>query len=207
MKSAAFRFFERIPWPLDMVDGTFSVSCLMRYCWFIGLVFFSALVAGAEKPTVELAPGLSVMLPESMAVRAYHEQSSDDSTILIGDLGGEPAYFLGGVKVERWERSNVLWTKLENKLRRIDPSDNLSVIARGGFITHAGSEVRYRGYRFRHKAAFRRQVYFLLRSESQIYWLTLTAVEGADLSVVIPLVQALIRRTRLTDQVRPGSDY
>ncbi|WP_341939107.1 hypothetical protein [Marinimicrobium sp. C2-29] len=163
------------------------------------MMLLSAMAVCADYPGTELAPGLYVVLPESMAVRAYRKSSSDDFPILIGDLEGEPAYFLGAVKVQRRKRSNVLWTKLEKELRYIGPSDSLSVIARGGFTTGAGQAVRYRGYRFRHEDGLRRQVYFLLRSDTQVYWLTLTAVEGAELEVVIPLAQALIRRTHLVE--------
>lgn len=197
MKSAAFWFFRNARRPLNMVVKTFRWACFLGAKWFSASVLLSAAAVCADD--TELAPGLSVLLPGSMAVRAYRKHSSDDFPILVGDLEGEPAFFLGAVKVQRWERSSVLWTKLESKLRYIDPSDSLSVIAHGGFTTGAGQEVRYRGYRFRHEGGLRRQVYFLLRSDSRIYWLTLTAVEGAELDVVIPLAQALIRRTHLVE--------
>ncbi len=202
MKSADIRFFQKALKLLEVVIMTFSRLCFVPSGWVGAVALLSAVAVCADDAETHLAPGLSVLLPESMAVRDYRSHSSDDYPILVGDLDGEPAYFLGAVKVRRWERSNVLWTKLETELRYIDPSDNLSVITRGGFTTGSGHEVRYRGYRFQHKDGFRRQVYFLLRSDSQIYWLTLTMIERADLGVVIPLAQALVKRTRLADDLR-----
>lgn len=193
--------------PTLMVNGTLSWLRRPVVMGALALILVSSTIHCKEVSETGLAAGLSVMLPESLAVHEYYRNDADEFPILIGEIDGEPAYFLGAVRVKRWERSNVLWTKLETELRYIDPSDNLSVIARGGFTTDGGQKVRYRGYRFRHKEGFRRQVYFLLRSDTQIYWLTLTAVEGADLAVVIPLAQALIRRAHLVEEARQDSSY
>ena len=145
--------------------------------------------------TVELAPGLEITLPTSLVIDVL-EQGQQKSPVIAGEVGGEPGYFIAATKIKTWERNNILWRKLETEIRSRSASD-FTIVMRGSFTTTANDAVWFRAYEYESLDQQHRQVYFLLKGERSIYWVTLTMIEGVDVDLVIPIAKALLHRAKI----------
>lgn len=145
-----------------------------------------------------LAPGLNIVLPSPLGLSLEKIEQHDQYPVIVGEIGKAPAYFISAVKVRRWERSSVLWEKLEMELRRQGDSRSIKTFIGGSFSTDEGVKVSYKGYEYFAHGHRHRPVYFLLKGENSIYWVTLVTVEGVNMQVVLPVVEALVQRVRIT---------
>jgi hypothetical protein len=154
---------------------------------------------GALASTVNIAPGLEMTLPAPLVIDVFESQRNSDGPVVVGEIEGGPGYFIAAVRVRTWERNNILWRKLETEIRDRSETGDFVTSAKGSFVTMAGDSVWYRAYEYESRDQNHRQVYFLLKGERSIYWVTLTVIEGVSVDLVIPIAKALIRRARLMD--------
>lgn len=169
---------------------------LIRWVPLLFVLFPFLAAPVAAEGTLELAPGLSVSVPSSLGVT----QDPDTPGLLIGEIEGAPGYFMSASRVERNERDNVLWARLEAELRK--SGRKVDQLFKGHFTTHEGVPVTYRGYRYRVKNQGYRQVYYLIKGEgrdgrNRSYWVYLTAVETVHLHVILPFAEVLLKRAEL----------
>lgn len=159
----------------------------------IGLCTPAALGAEVADSAI-LAPGLNIMLPSSLGLSLEKIEQHDQYPVIVGEIGKAPTYFISAVKVRSWERSSILWEKLEMELRRRGESRSIKTFIGGSFHTDEGVNVSYKGYEYFAHGHRHRPVYFLLKGENSIYWVTLVTVEGVNMQVVLPIVEALVQR-------------
>lgn len=180
------------------------VTCILRYLLSGSVVVLQTglllcgLSAGAWAAAANFAPGLSLTLPEPLAVRVVELQENGGAPMLVGEIEEQESYFMAALKIDGWERNHVLWRRLEDALRKRSDTGNFRTGLRGSFTTTAGQSVWYTLYEYRSNERPHRQIYYLLKSEQSAYWITLTVVEGVDVELVLPVVRALIRRVQLT---------
>lgn len=165
----------------------------------LGLLLLLAEVApaGPAGRAVELAPGLTVILPAPLSIHPVQLNAELESTTLVGHLGDQPGYFLVANKVSRSWRISVLWKKLEGEIRNRADKEGFAVTERGSFTTKEGARVWFRAYEFTARDGVSRPVYYLLKQDDVSYWITVTAVEGVRLDVVLPIVEAVVKRMRI----------
>lgn len=156
------------------------------------------LSAGTWAATANLAPGLSLRLPESLAVQVVELPEKGRYPILVGEIEEQESYFMAALKIDAWERNHVLWRRLEDAIRKRSDDGKFVTGVRGSFTTTAGESVWYTLYEYDANDVSQRQIYYLLKSDQSAYWITLTVVEGVDMALVLPIVRALIRRVQLT---------
>lgn len=156
------------------------------------------LSAGTWAATANLAPGLSLSLPESLAVRVVEFQGKGRAPMLMGEIEEQESYFMAALKIDAWERNHVLWRRLEDAIRKRSDDGKFVTGVRGSFTTSEGEGVWYTLYEYDANDVSQRQIYYLLKSDQSAYWITLTVVEEVDVALVLPIVRALIRRVQLT---------
>ncbi|WP_027328232.1 hypothetical protein [Marinimicrobium agarilyticum] len=177
--------------------------CIFRYLLSRSVVLLQSglllvgLSAGSWAATANLAPGLSLTLPEPLAVRVVELEEKEGELILVGEIEERESYFMAALKIGAWERNHVLWRRLEDAIRKRSDSGNFVTGVRGSFTTAEGEGVWYTLYEYESNERPLRQIYYLLKSDQSAYWITLTVVEGVDVALVLPVVRALIRRVQL----------
>lgn len=171
------------------------------------------LYAGAvQASAVQLAPGLEIELPSSLALdvipprepsKETDNSAVDDTAVtgpvLVGKVNGEPGYFIAAVKVKNWEKNNILWQRLETAIANKSNAGEFTVSQRGSFPAAIDDLVWYRAYEFIIADQTHRQVYFLINDRNNTYWITLTMVQGVDTNLAIPITKALIHRLRIVE--------
>lgn len=156
--------------------------------------------AAAHASTVNLAPSLNISLPSALSIEIIEPQDQSYSPRLVGEIGGEPGYFIAATKINMWERDPALWKRLENEIRKQSNTGDFILNAEGSFVASPHDTVNFKTYEYQSADQKHNQVYFLLRDERNIYWLTLTVAEGVDIDVVMPIAQAVIRRVSFIDE-------
>ncbi|MFC3114425.1 hypothetical protein [Cellvibrio fontiphilus] len=151
----------------------------------------------AGTPGVLLAPGLEIVLPDSLKLELGDEANPLKQPMVIGEVAGKPGYFIAAVKIKSWEKNSVLWRRLETEIRKQSSDQSFNLIQTGHFVTHSNDPVHFRIYEYQTATQTQRQVYFLLNSQRLSYWITLTMTDEVDTSIAIPLTKALIRRARI----------
>ena len=152
-----------------------------------------------QATTVNLAPGLEITLPSALAIEIIEPQDTSDHPILAGELGGTPSYFIAATKVTMWERDPALWKRLESEIKKQNKTGEFLLLADDSFSATPHDNVSFKAYEYESAEQKHIQVYFLLRDDRNIYWLTLTMLEGVDMDVLIPIAQSLISRARFVD--------
>lgn len=150
--------------------------------------------------SVNLAPGLDMPLPSSLVVEVVAPKTPDTAPVIAGEIGGEPGYFIAATRIKTREQNLLLWKRLESEIRKRSISKNFVSERKGNFSTLQNDPVWFRSYQYDAAGQTHRQVYFLLKHDESAYWIILTAVEGISLDLVIPIAEALIRRTSPTNQ-------
>lgn len=174
------------------------VKCCLVILSQAAVLLLCAAVTHAS--TVSLAPGLEIALPTALSIDIIEPQDQYHSLRLAGEIGGAPGYFIAATKITMWERDPALWKRLENEIRRQSNSGDFTLKTEGSFVASPHDTVNFKAYEYASADQQHSQVYFLLRDERNIYWLTLTLAEGVDIDVVMPIVQALIRRASFTGE-------
>jgi hypothetical protein len=158
--------------------------------------------AAAQATTVDLAPGLEIPLPTALILGVMEPQPNislhNTGPVIAGEVAGKPGYFIAATKIKSWGENAVLWKKLETEMRKRN-AININITRKGSFITAARNAVWFRGYEYELADQTHNPIYFLLKSEREVYWITLTMTEGVDIDLVIPIAEALIRQARITD--------
>lgn len=180
------------------------LTCILNTLRFYLAVLSQAallLCAGAtQASTVHLAPGLEIVLPDSLAIQVISPHDQFSSPVIAGELSGEPGYFIAAVKIKTWEKNGVLWKRLESEIRRLSSAGEFTITQQGNFFTALNHNVWFRAYQYQTQERSHHQVYFLLKDQRITYWVTVTMVEGADINLSIPIAKALIRRARIINQ-------
>lgn len=166
----------------------------------LSLVAALLCAAATHASTVNLAPGLEIDLPSALSIDIIEPQDQYHSPTLAGEIGGEPGYFIAATKITMWERDPALWKRLESEIRRQSNSGDFILKTEGSFVASPHDTVNFKAYEYESADQKHFQVYFLLRDERNIYWLTLTLAEGVDMDVVMPIAQAVIRRASFMDE-------
>lgn len=179
------------------------VACVLRilkrYLAILSQAMLLLYAAAAYASTVNLAPGLEIALPSALSIEIIGPQDPSHSPTLVGEIGGEPVYFIAATKINMWERDPALWKRLESELRKQSNTGDFILKTEGSFVASPHDTVNFKTYEYESADQKHSQVYFLLRDERNIYWLTLTLAEGVDIDVVMPIAQALIRRASFMD--------
>ncbi len=156
-----------------------------------------ASTAPAPAPIVQLAYGLEVTLPGSLALQVIAPHEQFKHPIIAGNINGEASYFIAATRINDWEKNALLWNRLENQIRRKSDRNEFTIRQRGSFSTTQNIAVFFRMYEYNTNNQQHRQVYFLLNNQRAGYWITLTMLEGADASLIIPIATALVRRAHM----------
>lgn len=179
-----------------------SIVSIPKFC--IAVLSHAALLLWASvalaSSTVGLAPGLELTLPDSLVIDVLESHGQHQGPVIAGAIDGEPGYFVAASKVGTWERNNILWRKLETEIRSRSSDGDFTLGVKGSFTTAMNDAVWFRTYAYESSEQKHVQVYFLLKNERSIYWVTLTMVEGVEVDLVIPIAKALIRRARVTGE-------
>lgn len=173
---------------------------IRRYLAILSQAILLLCAAVTHATTVNLAPGLEISLPSALTIEIIEPQDQYHSPTLAGEIGGEPAYFIAATKINMWERDPALWKRLESEIRKQSNSGDFILKAEGSFAASPHDTVNFKTYEYESADQKHSHVYFLLRDERNIYWLTLTVVEGVDMDVVMPIAQAVIRRASFMDE-------
>lgn len=152
---------------------------------------------------VNLAPGLEIPLPTALIIEVMEPQVPNISLhstgpVIAGEIAGKPGYFIAATKIKTWEKNAVLWKKLEAEMRKRSAT-NIHFTIKGSFITAARNAVWFRGYEYTLVDQTHNPIYFLLKTDREAYWITLTMTAGVDVDLVIPIAETLIRQARITD--------
>lgn len=182
------------------------LNTLRRYLAVLSQAAVLLCAAAAHASTVNLAPGLEVALPSALTIEIIEPQDQHHSPMLAGEIGGEPAYFIAATKITLWERDPALWKRLESEIRKQSNTGDFVLKTEGSFAANPHNTVNFKTYEYESADQKHSQVYFLLRDERNLYWLTLTVAEGVDIDVVMPIAQALIRRTSFVDEQTKSID-
>lgn len=150
--------------------------------------------------TVNLAPGLEMPLPSSLVIEVFDAQTPGKAPFIAGDIGGEPGYFMAATRIKTRDQNLALWKRLESEIRKRSINKNFVSERKGNFATQQNNPVWFRSYQYESAGQTHRQVYFLLKHDESAYWIILTAAEGVSLDLVMPIAEALIRRTTPVDQ-------
>jgi hypothetical protein len=142
---------------------------------------------------------LDISLPSALAIEVIEPQDPSSSPILAGEIGGVPGYFIAATRINMWERDPALWKRLESEIHKLSNTGDFLLLIEGNFPASPLNNVNFKAYEYDSSEQKHIQVYFLLRDDRSIYWLTLTVVEGVDVDLVIPIAQALISRARFVD--------
>lgn len=143
---------------------------------------------------IQLAPGLELDLPSSLAARPQTVTGDGLSEVVVGYVEGEPAYFVAASAVERDLRSSLLWARLETILRKKSVDGHLEITRRGNFKTRSERLVWYRLYHYRDGEEPQQQLYFLIRGRTRSYWITATSIEAVPLASSFALIKEMVRR-------------
>jgi hypothetical protein len=176
------------------------LNTLKRYLVLLNQVALLLCAAAAHASTVNLAPGLEIPLPSALTIEVIEPQDQNHSPMLAGEIGGEPAYFIAATKITLWERDPALWKRLESEIRKQSNTGDFTLKTEGSFAASPHNTVNFKTYEYESADQKHSQIYFLLRDERNLYWLTLTLAEGVDIDVVMPIAQALIRRVSFVDE-------
>ncbi len=189
---------------LRTLKRPYGLRCASIRCYFVKrhvvrccLVFFIHTVllsAAANAASLSLAPGLEISLPSALRIDILESPDQAHGARLVGEIDGAPGYFIAATKIQMWERDPALWNRLESEIRKQSNTGSFLIKEEGSFVASPHDTVNFKTYEYVSAEQKHTQVYFLLRDERNIYWLTLTLVEGVDLNVVLPITQALIRR-------------
>lgn len=194
--------YFRFPWHFS--GRRRSILACLRTALTSGLAFACQLLLlcaaeSAFASTINLAPGLDAELPDSLVVGIFEETAPGNAPVLVGEVGGEAGYFIAANRIKTRDQNLMLWKKLEAEIRKRSTSRNLISEKKGNFYTRQNKPVWFRSYQYETAGQEHRQVYFLLRNDEVVYWITMTAVEDVSMDTVIPVAEALIRRVTLTD--------
>lgn len=162
----------------------------------VALLFYAI---GLRAEPLELAPGLKLTLPDTLALAVIAAPDSAQFPVVMGELNGEPGYFLAATKIKAWEKNAILWRRLETNIGKRAEGNSFTLLSSGSFQSDDELKVFFRGYEYRVEDQTRQQVYFLLNTQRAGYWLTLTAAENVDIKLAIPIASALVRRARIAD--------
>lgn len=153
--------------------------------------------SASQASTVYLAPGLEVPLPSALALEIIKPQDQITGPILAGEVNNNLSYFIAASKAESWGKNIVLWKMLETGIRKQSSTGNFILRARGNFSTNAGDMAWFRAYEYTAGEQIHRQVYFILKNQHTVYWITLTMTETVNIDLTIPIAKALIQRARI----------
>jgi hypothetical protein len=154
----------------------------------------------ARASVVNLAPGLEISLPSALAIEIIEPQEQHNGPVIVGELGGMPGYFMAATRVTMWERDPALWKRLETEIRKQSKSGDFLLRIDDSFQTSLHNIVNFKAYEYESGEQKHTQVYFLLRDDRNIYWITLTTAKGVDINLAIPIAQSLISRARFIDE-------
>ncbi len=159
------------------------------------LLLLAPMSAYASK--VYLAPGLEMTLPSALALDVIELQDQYQGSILVGEVNNTAGYFIAASKANAWEKNAVLWKRLENGIRLQSDNDDFALLKRGSFYTHDNNLVWFRAYEYKSAEQTHRQVYFLIKNQFTVYWITLTMTDPVSIDLTIPITTTLIQRARI----------
>ena len=154
----------------------------------------------AQASKVYLAPGLEMTLPSALALDVIELQDHYQGSILVGEVNNTPGYFIAASKANAWEKNAVLWKRLESGIRLQSDTDDFVLLKRGNFYTHNNNLVWFRAYEYQSAGQTHRQVYFLLKNQNRVYWITLTMIDSVGIDLTIPITTTLIQRARILQE-------
>lgn len=171
---------------------------LVRVCQLALLLASASAIADKAY----LAPGLELPLPSALALEVIRPQEQFNGEVIVGEVNNAPGYFIAASKANAWEKNAVLWKRLESGIRMQSDNDDFVMLKRGNFYTHNNNLVWFRAYAYQSAEQTHRQVYFLLKNQNTVYWITLTMTETVDINLTIPITTTLIQRARI---LQPGA--
>lgn len=178
-----------------MVSATMSrLKFLLTLLSQTVLLFYAVAV---QASAFHLAPGLEITLPDSLALEVIAPHDQFNGPIIVGEVEGEPGYFIAATKVKTWEKNSVLWKRLESELRKRSSTNVFIPSHEGKFFTNLNDKVWFKAYAYNTAEQAHHQVYFLLKNQRTTYWITLTMVEGVDINLAIPLAKTLLQRAHI----------
>lgn len=166
--------------------------------WVLPLSLLLLVLTRLPLTAAELAPGLVLVPPENVSMDVQPLEAVGGSPVLVGYVGGEPAYFVAAEAVRAEVTADALWTKLEAAVRDASDRSAFRWIDEGRFETHQGLPVHYRLYHYIKGGQEQTQAFYLIKSQRGYYWLYVTASHGVDLKALSPLVIAVLRRVEIT---------
>jgi len=146
---------------------------------------------------IELAPGLSLSVPDNLSLTSYPSDQLGGDIVMQGQLGGEPGYFASGLPIQRLGSNRSLWKRLEAKLRDRSLQGRLRLMRRGRFTTQEALPVYYRIYRYPNEDRWQQQLYFLVRNQNRAYWVYWVAVPSVSMDTVLPVAKHLMARVEI----------